>query len=124
MSVYVGNILEETKKNKNFRKVLNTAPNSQLVVMTLQPGEDIGAEVHEGHDQFLRIEEGEGKAVINGQEFDIKDDWAVVVPAGAEHNIINTSKSKIMQLYTIYSPAEHPPETVHATKAEAMAAEH
>lgn len=124
MTVYVGNIEEETKKNKNFRKVINTAANSQLVLMTLQPGEDIGAEVHEEHDQFFRIEEGEGKAVINGKEFNVEDDWAVVVPAGADHNVINTSKTKVMKLYTIYSPPEHPEETVHATKEEAMASGH
>ena len=124
MSVYVGNIEEETKKNKNFRKVINTAPNSQLVVMTLQPGEDIGAEVHEDHDQFIRIESGKGKAVVDGNEYDIEDDWAVVVPAGAKHNITNTSEKDLMQLYTIYSPKEHPEGTVHATKEEAMTSEH
>jgi len=124
MSVYVGNILEDTKKNENFRKVVNTAPNSQLVVMTLQPREDIGAEVHDEHDQFIRIEEGNGKAVIDGKEYEIKDDWAIVIPAGAEHNVINTSKDKVMKLYTIYSPPEHAEGTIHMTKEEAIAAEH
>jgi len=124
MSVYVGNILKDTKKNENFRKVLNTAPNSQLVVMTLQPGEDIGTEVHDEHDQFIRIEEGNGKAVIDGKEYEIKDDWVVVIPAGAEHNVINTSMDRTMKLYTIYSPPEHAEGTIHKTKEEAIAAEH
>ena len=120
MTGYVANIETETLQNENFRKVLFTGPKCQLVVMTLVPGEDIGAEVHEDHDQFIRIEEGEGKAVIDGEEFDISDDWAVVIPAGAEHNVINTSATNKMKLYTIYSPPEHPENTVHETKEEAV----
>lgn len=123
MKGYVGNIEKETENNENFRKVLFTGPKSQLVVMTLQPGEEIGEEVHEDHDQFLRIEEGEGKAILDGEEFELKDDWAVVVPAGVKHNIINTSDAEKMKLYTIYAPPEHPEGTVHRTKAEAMEAE-
>jgi len=122
MAGYVKNILEETLANDNFRKVLFTAPHSQLVVMSLNPGEDIGEEVHT-LDQFLRVEKGEGKAILDGVETEIKDDWAVVVPAGTKHNIINTSQTEKMKLYTIYSPPEHKDGTVHKTKADAMADE-
>jgi len=123
MASLVVNIEEETKRNTNFRKVLATNTHSQLVVMSLMPGEDIGEEVHDAIDQFIRLEEGSGKAVLDGQEFPIEDDWAVVIPAGTKHNIINTS-NEIMKLYTIYSPPEHAEGTVHATKAEAQAAHH
>jgi mannose-6-phosphate isomerase-like protein (cupin superfamily) len=123
MKGYVANIEEETIKNKYFRKVLFTAPNSQLVVMSLKPGEEIGEEVHE-LDQFIRIESGEGKFVLDGEEHEVGDDWAVVVPAGANHNVINTSKEKELKLYTIYSPPEHEDGTIHKTREEAMAAEH
>lgn len=123
MAGYVVNIEEETKENENFRKVLFTAPHSQLVVMSLKPGEEIGLEVHE-LDQFIRIESGEGKAVLDGQEHEIRDDFAIVIPQGTHHNIINTSEDKEMKLYTIYSPAEHPEGTIHKTKAEAESAEH
>lgn len=119
---YVNNLEKDTVENENFRKVLSTTEKSQLVVMSLLPGEDIGEEVHDV-DQFIRIEQGSGKAVLNGEEFDVEDDWAVVVPAGAMHNIINTGDSK-MKLYTVYTPPEHKDGTVHETKAEAMAAEH
>jgi mannose-6-phosphate isomerase-like protein (cupin superfamily) len=117
MKGYVTNIEKATKDNGNFRKVLYTAKNSQLVVMSLNPGEEIGEEVH-GLDQFLRIEQGTGKAVLDGVEHDIAAEWAVVVPAGTRHNIINTSQEE-MKLYTIYSPPEHKDGTVHATKADA-----
>jgi len=123
MEFFVDNIEELTLKNENFRKVLNTASNSQLVVMTLKPGEDIGMEVHHDIDQFIRIEEGSGKAVLNGQEYEIEDDFAVVIPAGTEHNIVNTSETEKMKLYTIYSPPEHPEGTVHITREEAIEAE-
>ena len=123
MTGYVANIEKETLENDNFRKVLFTAPNSQLVVMSLESGEDIGMEVHEEHDQFIRIEQGQGKAVLNGEESEIEDDSAVVIPAGAEHNIVNTGDTK-MKLYTVYSPPEHADGTVHATKEEAEAAGH
>jgi len=121
MKGYVINIEEATKENSNFRKVLYTAKNSQLVLMSLQPGEDIGFEVHT-LDQFIRIEEGEGKAVIDGVEHMIKDGSAIVIPAGANHNIINTS-DKEMKLYTIYSPPEHQDGVIRQTKAGAMAQE-
>lgn len=119
MKGYVTNIEKDTQENSNFRKVLYTARNSQLVLMSLKPGEDIGEEVHT-LDQFFRIEKGEGKAVLDGVESDISDGSAVVVPAGAKHNIINTG-SEEMKLYTIYSPPEHKDKVVHATKEEAVA---
>ena len=121
MTGYVVNIEEETLNNTNFRKVLFTAKHSQLVVMSLKPGEDIGAEVHD-LDQFIRIEKGEGKAVLDEVVHKVKDDWAIVVPAGTEHNIINTSQEE-MKLYTVYSPPEHKDGTVHATKEDAEADE-
>ncbi len=118
MKGYVTNIEQDTLENGNFRKVLYTAKNSQLVLMSLKPGEDIGEEVHE-LDQFLRVEAGVGKAVLNGVESDIEDGWAIVVPAGARHNIINTSETEPMKLYTIYSPPNHRDGVVHVTKADA-----
>ena len=125
MTGYVGNIEQKTQENENFREVLFTAPHSQLVVMALQPGEEIGMEVHPNNDQFLRIESGTGKAILNGEESVISDGFAIVVPAGTNHNIVNTGQGK-MKLYTVYSPANHPPGTIHKTKAEAVAdpAEH
>ncbi|HHP7234351.1 MAG TPA: cupin domain-containing protein [Desulfobacterales bacterium] len=124
MSGYVTQINKATAENTHFRQVLFTGKFSQLVVMNLKPGEEIGMEVHNDVDQFLRIEAGEGKAILDGQEHTLKAGYAVVVPAGVEHNFVNTSSSKEMKLYTIYSPAEHPEGTVHKTKAEADAAEH
>lgn len=121
MTGYILDIEEKTQSNENFREVLFTAPHSQLVVMSLLPGEDIGIEVHENVDQFLRIEEGEGKVILNGEEYTISDGTAIVVPAGTEHNIINTSSDKKLKLYTIYSPAEHRDKTIHKTKQEALA---
>jgi len=118
MKGYIANIEEVTKENNYFRKVLYTAKNSQLVVMSLKPGEEIGEEVHE-LDQFIRLEQGLGKAVLDGVEHEIKDDYAVVVPAGTKHNVINTG-TEDMKLYTIYSPPEHKDGTVHKTKEEAL----
>lgn len=123
MKGYYGPIEELTINNSSFRQVLFTGPNSQLVVMALQPGEDIGAEVHDDHDQFFRFEEGEGKVIVGDDEWEVGDGDAVVVPAGTNHNVINMSKDKLLKLYTIYSPPEHPDGTVHKTKAEALAAE-
>jgi mannose-6-phosphate isomerase-like protein (cupin superfamily) len=120
MKGYVVNIENATKENENFRKVLYTAKNSQLVVMSLAPGEEIGEEVHT-LDQFIRIEKGKGKAVLDGTEHEIEDNWAVVIPAGVRHNVINTSDYLPMKLYTIYSPPEHRDGVVHATKEDAMA---
>lgn len=122
MTGYVTNIEEKTKSNTNFRQVLFTGKHSQLVVMALQPGEDIGMEVHPNVDQFFRVEEGSGKVVIDGEESEIKDGTAIVVPAGAEHNVINTG-DEILKLYTIYSPPNHPDGTIHKDKTEALAAE-
>lgn len=121
MSGYITNIEEKTLQNEYFREVLFTGAHSQLVVMSLLPGEEIGREVHETVDQFLRIEGGEGKAILNGEESVIGDGSAIVVPAGTEHNIVNTSQDKKMKLYTIYSPAEHRDKTIHKTKTEALA---
>lgn len=122
MAKLVSNIMKETLDNENFRKVLATNKHSQLVVMTLQPSEDIGMEVHSDVDQFIRVEQGSGLAILDGENFEIADDYAVVIPAGTEHNIINTSSTETMKLYTIYSPAEHPDGVVFRTKAEAEAA--
>ncbi len=123
MQGFVTNIEQKTGENTFFRQVLYTAPHCQLVVMALQSGEDIGMEVHPEHDQFIRIESGEGKAVLNGEESALADGTAVVIPAGTEHNIVNTG-STVMKLYTLYSPPEHKDGTVHKTKAEALAAHH
>ena len=120
MSGYVTDIEDKTLKNDFFREVLFTGPNSQLVVMTLQPGEDIGMEVHDDTDQFIRVEAGAGKAILNGKEHELADGSAVVIPAGTEHNIVNVSKSEPLRLYTIYTPPEHPDGTIHKTRAEAM----
>ena len=117
--VFVDNIEKLTKENENFRKVIFTSSHSQLVVMTIQPGDDIGEEVHE-LDQFIRIEEGEAKAVLDDVEYEMKDDFAVVIPVGVKHNIINTG-DKPLKLYSIYSPAEHRHDVIHATKEEAEA---
>ena len=119
MNGYVENIEKATLANENFRQVLYTATKSQLVVMNLQPNEDIGEEVHE-LDQFLRVEAGTGKAVLNDIEYSLEDGSAIVVPAGTKHNIINTSASTPMKLYTVYSPPEHRDGVVHATKKDAM----
>lgn len=121
MKGFVGNIEELTLANVNFRKVLYTGKHSQLVLMSLKPNEEIGMEVHEENDQFFRFERGEGKCIIDGNESDLRDGMAVVVPAGAQHNIINTSGTEALKLYTIYSPAHHQDGVVRATKVEAVA---
>jgi len=123
MTGYCANIEELTLANGYFRQVLFTAPYSQLVLMTLQPGEEIGEEVHAEHDQFFRFEKGSGQVLIDGVTHEVSDGFAVVVPAGANHNVINTG-TEVLKLYTIYSPAEHKDGTVHKTKAEALAAHH
>lgn len=122
MSIYTSNIEQETIANTNFRKVVAIGAHSQVVLMSLLPGEDIGSEVHEKVDQFFRIEKGEGKVVVNGEEFAVSDGSAVLVPAGSEHNVVNTGSSDL-KLYTIYSPANHIDGRVHATKADAIADE-
>ena|SRR3989344_3294794 len=115
---YVVNIEQETLNNSNFRRVLYTTKNSQLVLMSLKPKEEIGSEVHQ-LDQFIRVEKGQGKSVLNGQEYNISGGFAVVVPAGTEHNIINTSETEDMKLYTVYSPPNHRDGVVHDTKVQA-----
>lgn len=119
MKGFVSNIEKETLENENFRKVIYTAKHSQLVLMSLASNEEIGMEVHEDNDQFFRFEKGQGKVIIDGNEYEVKDGFAVVVPAGAQHNVINTSSSDELKLYTIYSPAHHQDGVVRKTKAEA-----
>ncbi|MEK7101070.1 MAG: cupin domain-containing protein [Patescibacteria group bacterium] len=120
MTGYTGNIEQETLENEAFRKVLYTSNYMQLVVMSVPAGESIGEETH-GQDQFLRVEEGEGKAVLDGVEHLLTDGFAVVVPAGAVHNIWNTSDSEPLKLYSLYAPPHHEDGVVHATKADAEA---
>lgn len=121
MKGFNANIEKETLENNNFRKVLYTGKNSQLVLMSLKPGEDIGLEIHADNDQFFRFEQGEGKCLIDGNEYLVEDGSAIVVPAGAEHNIINISDSEELKLYTIYSPAHHKDQIIRLTKDEAEA---
>ena len=123
MDHFLIDIEEATKRNENFREVLFTAPHSQLVLMTLKPGEEIGTETHR-LDQFIRVEAGQGRSILNGEEHDLHDGSAVVIPSGTEHNIINTSENTPLKLYTIYAPPQHPDGTVHKTKADAAADEH
>ncbi len=117
MKGYISNIEKETRENSLYRKVLFTAHYSQLVLMSLNPGEEIGEEVH-GLDQFLRFESGEGKVVLDGEESKVADGFGVVVPAGTKHNVINTSSDKPLKLYTVYSPPNHQDGTIHKTKAD------
>lgn len=121
MKGYKNNIEKLTLENGNFRQVLYTGKHSQLVLMSLQPKEEIGMETHADNDQFFRFEKGEGKVVIDGNEYAVADGDAVVVPAGAEHNVVNVSESDELKLYTIYSPAHHKDGIVRATKEEATA---
>jgi mannose-6-phosphate isomerase-like protein (cupin superfamily) len=127
--IWVKNIEEETKRNSTFRTALWTGEHSQLTVMSLGPGEEIGLEVHPEVDQFLRLEEGTAHVEVGRargeltEAYDVEDDWACVVPVGTWHNVINTGRTEL-KLYTIYSPPNHPPGTVHMTKADAEAAEH
>lgn len=123
MKGFNANIEKETRENENFRKVLYTGKHSQLVLMSLEPKEEIGMEVHEDNDQFFRFEKGEGRVFIDGNEYEVADGSAVIIPAGAEHNVINVSDSERLKMYTIYSPAHHADGTIHKTKAEALANE-
>jgi mannose-6-phosphate isomerase-like protein (cupin superfamily) len=116
-------IEQQTIDNTDFRRVLYTGQHSQLVLMSISPGQDIGAEVHTDNDQFLRIESGEGTCVINDTQYQLADGSAIVVPAGAKHNVINTSETESLKLYTIYSPPHHKDGIVRVTKAEAEANE-
>lgn len=115
---YIDNIEEKTLNNTNFRQVLFTGKNMQLVVMALKPGEEIGEEIHENVDQFFRVEQGEAKVVIDGEENILSEDMVAIVPAGARHNVINIS-SVDLKLYTIYAPPNHPDGTINRDKAEA-----
>ena len=123
MNGYVTPIERETRKNADFRHVLYTGKHSQLVLMSLKPGEEIGEETHEDVDQFFRFEAGVGNVIIDGAEHRVKDGNGVIVPAGARHNVVNTSKRANLKLYTIYSPPEHQDRVVRHTKKEAMASE-
>ncbi len=125
MTGYFGPIEDLTVENENFRQVLFTGEHMQLVVMSLLPGEEIGNEMHDDVDQFFRIEGGEATFVLNNEDKQVAHDGdAVIVPAGTWHNVINTSATEKLKLYTVYTPPEHPDGTVHKTKAEADAAEH
>lgn len=123
MSGYVENIEKLTLSNNNFRRVLYTGKYSQLVLMCLKPKEEIGEEVHSNVDQFFRIESGVGKIVMEGVETEIKDGSAIIVPAGTLHNLLNTSETDFLKLYTIYSPANHKDGTIHVSKEDALASE-
>lgn len=118
---YIKNLEEETKANAYFRKVLYTDPRFQFVLMSLLPGEDIGEEVHD-LDQFIRIEDGVGEAIVDGAVYPLTDGSAVIIPTGARHNIVNTGATAL-KLYSVYAPAQHPDGTIHATKQEALLAE-
>ena len=122
MQGFVADIEKLTVENTDFRRVLYTGKYLQLVLMTLQPGDEIGAEVHEDRDQFFRIESGSGEVLIDGKRNPVKDDDAIIVPAGAKHNVINNGDAPLM-LYTLYGPPEHRDGVVHKTKAEADANE-
>ena len=119
MKGFVANIEELTTQNSDFRRVLYTGKNLQLVLMAIQPGEEIGEEVHDDRDQFFRIEKGTGEVWIDGSRSSVKDDDAIIVPAGARHNIVNTG-NKPLQLYTLYAPPEHRDRVIQVTKADAL----
>ena len=119
MKGFKTNIERDTLKNKNFRKVIYTGANSQLVLMSLKPKEEIGAETHPENDQFLRFEGGTGRVIIDASKYSVKDGDAVVIPAGAKHNVINTSATDELKIYTIYSPPHHKDGTIHKTKEQA-----
>lgn len=116
---FKSDIEKDTTKNNNFRKVLYTGKHCQLVLMSLKPKEEIGLETHPDNDQFFRFEEGEGKCIIDGNEYTVGDGIAIIVPARAKHNVINTSDSKELKMYTIYSPPHHKDGIVRKTKKEA-----
>ena len=115
---HVMDIERETRANADYRRVLFTGRNLQLVLMTISPGEEIGAEIHEEHDQFIRVESGSGKVMLDRKEYAVKHGVAVVIPAGVEHNVVNTSSTEALRLYTLYSPPEHAHRVIHRTKAE------
>ena len=126
---WVGDIEHATLENTTFRTVIFTGEHTQLTVMSIEPGDDIGREVHHDHDQFLRIEQGSARIELSRTEDEVQEthdaeaDWAVIVPAGIWHNLVNTGEG-VLKVYSLYSPPEHPDGTVHRTKADALAAEH
>jgi len=117
MKGFHANIEKITLENENFREVLYTEKHSQLVLMSLKPNEEIGMEVHPDNDQFFRFEKGQGKCIIDGNVYPVQDGSAIIIPAGSNHNIINTSSTDPLKMYTIYSPAHHKDRTIHQTKA-------
>ena len=119
MKGFKTNIERDTLKNRNFRKVIYTGKNSQLVLMSLKPKEEIGLETHPENDQFLRFEGGTGRVIIDDSKYSVRDGDAVVIPAGAKHNVINTSSEEELKIYTIYSPPHHKDGTIHKTKEQA-----
>ncbi|MFY4728668.1 cupin domain-containing protein [Nitrospira sp. BLG_2] len=123
MSGYIINIEEATTRNEHYRQVLFTAHHTQLVLMSLKPGEEIGEEVHD-LDQFIRFEAGEGSVVLDGKPHSVSDGYAVVIPAGTRHNVMNRSSTTDLKLYSLYSPPEHKDKTIHRTKRDADADEH
>ncbi len=123
MNGFIENLENITVGNTDFRRVLYTGKHSQLVLMSLKPGEEIGMEIHADNDQFFRFEQGQGKLIIDGAEHEVADGSGVIVPAGAQHNVINVSESEELKLYTIYSPAHHKDGIARATKAEAESRE-
>jgi len=122
MKGFIGDIEERTEENGDFRRVLYTGPHLQLVLMSLLPGEDIGEEVHPNTDQFFRVEEGKGEIAIDGRTTQIESDVAILVPAGARHNVKNTGV-RPLRFYTLYAPPQHADKTVHRTRQDAEAAE-
>jgi len=119
MHGFHASIEKDTVENEDFRQVLYTGKNSQLVLMSLRPGEEIGSEIHPENDQFFRFEAGQGRVTVNGNEYNVRDGDAVIVPAGAEHNVVNLSNTEALKLYTIYSPPHHKDGIVRTTKEEA-----
>ena len=119
MKGYIDNIERATLENDLFRKVLYTGSHAQLVLMSIPASGDIGAEIHDDTDQFIRCEEGEGKAVLDGVEYDLNDGTALVVPAGIKHNIANVSSTESLRLYTLYAPPHHKDGVEHSSKKEA-----
>ncbi len=117
---FVTNIEQDSIENKDFRRVLYTTKDMQIVVMSISPGEDVGLEIHKNIDQFFRVEEGEGRVIFNGKEFLVKKGFAFVVPQGTKHNIVNTSLTKDLKIYTVYAPPRHKKDTVHVTRDDAM----
>jgi mannose-6-phosphate isomerase-like protein (cupin superfamily) len=123
MSGYSIDIERATVENETFRTVLYTAHHCQLVVMSIEPGGEIGMERHDREDQFIRVEAGQGRAILDGETHELADGTALVIPAGTQHNVVNSSQTEPLRLYTVYAPPHHPDGTVHPTKADAVAAE-